>query len=86
MPVKRRNAKRRLSAEAELEAWADMFESGYDFFGDLNVFDIMTDAEGRAAAAEAWRRLGAAFLAEWKPTVTTAKPWATSRRRSRTWP
>lgn len=65
MPVKRRRPKYRVDSAAELAAWAPLFDSGYDFFGDLAPFGFPggdADEAVRAAAPEAWRRLGAAYL------------------------
>lgn len=86
MPVKRRATKRRLSPEAELDAWRSVFESGHDFFGDASALagiaepvwlDPADRAEGervwREAAQQAWRRLGAAFLATY---AGEGEPWA----------
>jgi hypothetical protein len=72
MPVKARHAKRRRSLTADLHAWEMLFTCGTDYFGDLG----MSDAEALAAAPEAWRRLGAAFLATWQPETPRAVPWA----------
>jgi hypothetical protein len=89
MPVKRRASKRRrLSPEAELEAWRETFCSGFDFF-DLLPLGLEGDAafaldrekpapgdvEVLVAAREAWARLGAAFLATWKPQAYLPEPW-----------
>jgi hypothetical protein len=87
MPVKRRASKRRLSPEAELEAWRCLFETGCDFFGDaaeltgllepvhVRFDDQRAEAERRwrEAAQDAWHRLGAAFLANW---TEEGEPWA----------
>lgn len=59
MPVKRRNAKRRLDPAAEAEAWSGFFETGRDFFRDLPAIGIET-SYGRpdpAIAQDAWARL-----------------------------
>jgi hypothetical protein len=78
MPVRRRQSKRRLDPAAEVRAWAELFEVGYDFFGDLEPlgFDGRQDSDraAREAAPEAWRRLGAAFLAQRE--LTAKVPWA----------
>ena len=66
MPPKRRAAKRRLNAEAELAAWSMLFACGHDYFQELPAIGVPTDPysrPNRAAVAEAWRRLGARFLA-----------------------
>ena len=62
MPVRARNAKKRISTAAELEAWETLFATGYDFFGDLGLHHKEHTPEARAAAKEAWHRLGANFL------------------------
>lgn len=76
MPVKRRAAKRRVHHAAELAAWSGVFECEYDFFGDLEDFGISGDKAVREAAPEAWQRLGAEFMAGWKPTQVRETPWA----------
>jgi hypothetical protein len=81
MPVKLRHSKRRCGLEAEAAAWAELFSVGYDFFGDLEPFGFPggdADRKARAAAREAWRRFGTAFMANWKPTDTRDQPWAFS--------
>jgi hypothetical protein len=85
MPVKRRQTKRRLGDAAEVQAWAELFGCGYDFFGDLEPFGFPGgDAcrAARAAAQDAWKRLGTAYL----ETVWAARgpgepatPWAVER-------
>ncbi len=62
MPVKRRISKRRVSPDAEVEAWATAFATGWDFFGDLKPFGLETYDQIREAAPEAWKRLGRIFL------------------------
>jgi hypothetical protein len=77
MPVKRRAAKRRLDLAAELQAWSMVFACGRDYFNDLPSIGVLTDGSrpDRAAAEDAWRRLGARFLAEPQdPHLTPA--WA----------
>ena len=66
MPVERRADKRRLDPAAELAAWSMVFACGRDHFHDLPRIGVRTDDHGpdRAAAEDAWRRLGARFLAE----------------------
>jgi hypothetical protein len=79
MPVKRHIAKRRISPEAELEAWEMMFSSGYDFFYALEELGYASEAEARAAAPEAWARLGRAFLESYDRDGERAMhgtPWA----------
>jgi hypothetical protein len=80
MPVKSRRAKRRLDPAAELEAWAMTFETGRDYFNDLVPFCFPHGSAGEdevyAAAPEAWRRLGAMFMAIWEPTAHRPLPWA----------
>ncbi len=71
MPVKRRNPKQRASAEAA--AWATMFSSGWDFFRDLAP---LSETDARAAAPQAWRQLGAAFMDGWRPSEARQTPWA----------
>lgn len=80
MPVKRRVPKRRASVEAEIAAWAETFETGFDFFGDLEPFGFPAGSDSIRsiwkAAPEAWQRLGAVFLASWQPTAARSTPWA----------
>ncbi len=73
MPVRRRVSKARPN---ELAAWRPMFSWGYDFFNDLGPFGLRTEAEARAAAQAAWKRLGAEFMRTWTPTGATEIPWA----------
>ncbi|ACL63246.1 hypothetical protein [Methylobacterium nodulans] len=63
MPAKVRRAKRR--SGPSLDAYAMVFETGHDFFGDLGFGQgSVSDEHARAAAREAWPELGAAFLQE----------------------
>ena len=68
MPVKKRTAKRRLDPATELAAWSMTFACGTDYFGDLPRIGVPMDDHGyhpdRAAAEDAWRRLGERFLSE----------------------
>jgi hypothetical protein len=73
MPVKRRAAKRKADAAA---AWAGFFETGYDFFGELEPFGIEDDQTARSLARDAWAQFGAAFLRQWEPTPVRELPWA----------
>ena len=81
MPPKRRPGKRRLDPETELEAWSMVFACGHDYFGDLPRIGVPMDEHGhgpeRAAAEEAWHRLGARFLVE-KADPVQGTPWALS--------
>ena len=77
MPVKRRKPKQRQTTEAEMEAWSVMFEGGHDWFGSLEPFGFTrndSDEEARAAAPEAWKRLGAMFLEEREPRPSDTTP------------
>jgi len=81
MPVKRRVPKGKIGPAAELAAWSELFETGYDFFGDLEPlgFNGSSDADraSRAAAKEAWERLGGLFMQTWQPEPNgRQKPWA----------
>ncbi|ESY70004.1 MULTISPECIES: hypothetical protein [Mesorhizobium] len=73
MPVKRRAGKKHISAE--VNAWAEMFQTGSDGFGDLLEYGYAiehNDPQKLRDAREAWTRLGAAFLAsrpEWWPST-----------------
>ncbi len=77
MAAKRRNPKRRLTPDAELEAWEMVFASGWDFFDDVGRLGVpMEDHRpDRAAAEDAWNRLGARFLAA-KADPVGGTPWA----------
>lgn len=94
MPVKRRAEKRRSD---ELPVWSMVFLSGHDFFDDVRELtglvepcrvEAIADREAagiawRAAALEAWRRLGPAYLATFQGDtdpwglVEFGKPWET---------
>ena len=79
MPVRRRRPKRRHSVEAELESWRCLFECGHDFFSDLEEFGFATEPAARAAAPEAWDRLGAFLMGSWRPEGPPPHrqvPWA----------
>ena len=73
MPVKQRRAKRR---NCDAPNWATLFETGWDFFHDLDEIGITTHDQAIAAAPEAWARLGDDFLAHWVPTAARSEPWA----------
>jgi hypothetical protein len=76
MPVKRRVSKRRVDARAELDAWQSTFDAGVTFDGDLQCVGI-TGHPTVDQVAEAWRRLGARFIAErGHRTDTGATHWA----------
>lgn len=79
MPVRRRHAKRRFNEDDELDAWGVMFEMGYDFFHDLEQFGICGHAAAVRASGPAWRRLGAKFMATWRPSVNVSTPWALTK-------
>ena len=86
MPVKRRIDKRR--ATIPLEVWAGIFETGDDFFGELEDFGLVEPvavppAEREAAQARwdealrgAWAKHGADFMRDWCPTGARTLPWA----------
>ncbi len=81
MPVRRRKGKR-LARIDEHAAWSDVFECQYDFFGELPSIGVKTDQydlPDPKVAAEAWQRLGAAFMAEWRSRPhhpDESEPWA----------
>lgn len=78
MPVKRRVDKRRIDPAAEAEAWAEVFTSGHDYFGDLRDYGVELDAYDRAPdeiVRAAWQRLGPIYLASRKPDAALT-PWA----------
>ena len=80
MPVRPR--KRRASRASEIEAWRDVFECKFDFFNDLPDIGVNTDEYGcpdREVTQEAWRRLGAEFMVEWRSIEHRpgqSEPWA----------
>jgi hypothetical protein len=80
--LKRRLIKRGMSPAGELSAWSMMFETGYDFFRDLDhdlglEFHALDEEAKIEAAREAWVGLGTAFLASWTPkNHLRVKPWA----------
>ncbi len=76
MPVKARRPKRRATEAAELAAWKDAFECGYDFFNDAGFAHQEHTPEFWAAARAAWKRLGSRFMEAWHPTDVREKPWA----------
>jgi len=87
MPVKRKQVKHRGFA-AEAEAWSGVFECGDDFFNDLLPLGFQTTGIGgdsgeaaRAAAPEAWQRLGGAYYLahlwpQQQPHSVFKIPWA----------
>lgn len=76
MPVKLRKPKRRRDDEAEADSWSTLFETGYDYFGDL---DYPSEADARQAARAAWRRFGKRFMSTWRPKGNRTEPWALAR-------
>lgn len=74
MPVKRRANKRRIDPAVELEAWGPFFESGLPgFAGDLEELGHHDQEAMRAAAPDAWSRLGRLFLDR---RERADQPWA----------
>ena len=68
MPVKRRRPKRRADPETEMMLWAELFETGQEgFAGDLEELGFHSILQARAAAPDAWARLGGLFLATQHP-------------------
>jgi hypothetical protein len=79
MPVKSRCPKRRIDPAAELEAWSMLFRCGYDYFRDLEPYGFdgpEGEAAARIAAKKAWKRLGRAYMANFKPEPPREQPWA----------
>lgn len=65
-------------AAAELKAWSMTFKSGHDYLRALTPIGIAINEwhqPAREVAAEAWQRLGAAFL-ERRPPDEPVEPWA----------
>lgn len=78
MPVRTRKHRKR--TVADVEAWFDVFETEFDFNGDLADAGVETDAYGRPdweVARAAWQRLGAEFLRLMPPRhPALGPPWA----------
>jgi len=79
--MKRRRTVNGMSEAEELAAWTPLFTCGYDFFHNLGVLGIPPFQDdhdaARTAAASAWQRLGAVFLATWWPVPGGRQhPWA----------
>jgi hypothetical protein len=53
-----------------------LFETGYDFFRDLERLYGLKQDEIPKRARAAWRRLGSAFLSTRQPTAARTMPWA----------
>lgn len=74
MPIRHRRSKVRTD---DLPAWAMTFQSGKDYFDDLEAAGVQVDAYGhppRDVAREAWKRLGGAFLEHYRDRWV--EPWA----------
>lgn len=74
MPVRYRRSKARMD---DLPAWVMTFQAGFDYFDELPGAGVETDAYGRPprpVAIEAWHRLGAVFLAQYRDIAV--EPWA----------
>jgi len=54
-----------------------VFETGYDFFDDLQPYGLNSDEEARRAARKAWARLGRHYLQMRQPDPR--EPWALKR-------
>ena len=80
MPTKRRRSKRRAPDASEFDAWWCVWWAGSDFDGALERYGIraqdMTREAFREAAEAAWRRHGAAFMADWRAEGSVGLPWA----------
>jgi hypothetical protein len=79
MTVRRNRPRSAESLEAELKAWFWMLSSGYDFMHDLRNlgFNYKTGHEREQladATADAWARLGAAFMLRWEQTPRNERP------------
>lgn len=89
MPVRRRKSKRRVNPATEAEAWACVFQTGHDFFGEAadlcgvpepgSVWPPEARAEAQgpwtAAARAAWGRVGRLYLDTLHDPVTRTA-WA----------
>lgn len=89
MPAKRRVSKRRSERRwaDNPEAWEIVFQSGHDFFGEVQAMTGLiephratmgperkaAEASWREAAQDAWHRFGPAFLATF---AGENEPWA----------
>jgi len=77
MPVRKRRDRRKQAAG--LEEWWDVFETEFDFLGDLPDAGVETDAYGRPdreVARKAWQRLGAEFMRTLQRHPALGPPWA----------
>lgn len=87
MPVKKRNAKRRIDLAAQIEAWAIVFGAGFDFFRELPAFGVAIDEHGRPdreGARAAWLIFGPDYVLTRDPAMKISwaerefgKPWQT---------
>lgn len=82
MPARRaplRRAVRQASPAAELAAWKMKFQAGCDYFNTLPDIGLDEKQLSREQIADAWRRLGRAYLEqralELQPKVNRT-PWA----------
>ena len=69
MPVKRRTAKRGHNRAEELFAWESVFDTGWDFFGEVGrIIDGVPggrrDWREAPETREAWNRLGEEYLTQ----------------------
>lgn len=64
--------------DAQRLAWRRVFATGVDYLGELRPLGITTQAELEAAAPDAWRRFGRAWLAKRRPPIDAyaLAPWA----------
>ena len=80
MPPRPKHNKRR--GGAGLEAWETVFESEFDFFGELADAGVEIDTNGRPsreAAKDAWHLHGGAFMEDFAakyPNGAHFTPWA----------
>jgi hypothetical protein len=80
LPPKIRPRKKRLTFEEELFIWAIIFESSYDYFSEARIAYGLPDENAvRAAARDAWQRLGHVFLARRNEPPTRHRPWALAK-------
>jgi hypothetical protein len=79
MPTNRTRRRRRHGSAEEVAAWDAVFRFGRDFWGELRAFGTVTvSPHGQVSPndlAEAWERLGPAFLATWTPEPRRPEPW-----------
>lgn len=57
------------------EAWQMVFQTGYDYLGELAPYGILTEQEAQAAALAAWSHYRQEFMAAWRAHPQQLLPW-----------